>query len=216
MYSCNWCSAPFLQSETERGEVGSHSMRRMRDFRIFGYHICRYMVHIDVNHIYGGKLPCSVSQFKFFFSIPKMIWIVNRDYFSKLPMWCFQFGFTWPPSLTNKKASASKVSLEFIEALLNSKDFIIHRHRWWKPVWIQMRCFIHKKSSFASFEWLSLGQYGHLKRFWLLASLLNESFATTWPQGIIIGGFSSVDCSFDTGQTNMEWKWYDGGKGIST
>lgn len=31
-----------------------------------------------------------------------------------------------------------------------------------------------------------------------------------------MGGFSSVVCSLDTGQTKIEWKRYDGGSGIST
>jgi hypothetical protein len=38
----------------------------------------------------------------------------------------------------------------------------------------------------------------------------------TCPHGIIIGGFSSVACSLETGQTKMEWNRYEGGRGIST
>lgn len=38
----------------------------------------------------------------------------------------------------------------------------------------------------------------------------------TCPHGIIIGGFWSVACSLETGQTKIEWKRYEGGKGIST
>lgn len=68
----------------------------------------------------------------------------------------------------------------------------------------------------ASHGMLSLGQYGHLKRNCGLLSLAMESRAITCPQGIIIGGLSSVLCSFDTGQTKIEWKWYAGGRGIST
>ena len=59
------------------------------------------------------------------------------------------------------------------------------------------------KSFFESSGLLSLGQYGHLNLDPLL-NLVNDSWATTCPQGIIIGGFSSVVCSFDTGQTKIE------------
>ena len=61
-------------------------------------------------------------------------------------------------------------------------------------------------SLFASSCRLSFGQYGHLNRD-PFANRLNDSSATTCPHGIIIGGLSSVVCSFDTGQTKMEWKW---------
>ena len=61
----------------------------------------------------------------------------------------------------------------------------------------------YMKSFFESSGRLSLGQYGHLNRDPLL-SLANDSCATTCPQGIIMGGFSSVVCSFETGQTKME------------
>lgn len=54
----------------------------------------------------------------------------------------------------------------------------------------------------ASFGWLSIGQYGHLKRPPLL-SLCRDSLATTCPQGIIIGGLPSVVCSLLTGQTKI-------------
>jgi hypothetical protein len=75
---------------------------------------------------------------------------------------------------------------------------------------------IHYKNTFtASLGWLSPGQYGHLNRVPLL-SLAKDSSAMTWPQGIIMGGFASVDCSLETGQTKIEWKWYVGGSGIST
>lgn len=67
----------------------------------------------------------------------------------------------------------------------------------------------------ASRGWLSFGQYGHLNRL-PLHSRFSDSSAITCPQGIIIGGFWSVACSFDTGQTKIEWKRYDGGSGIST
>ncbi len=50
------------------------------------------------------------------------------------------------------------------------------------------------------------GQYGHLKRA-PLEIFSSDSLAMTWPHGIIIGGFWSVPCSFETGQTKMEWKW---------
>ena len=64
----------------------------------------------------------------------------------------------------------------------------------------------YKNTFTASLGWLSPGQYGHLNRVPLL-SLSNDSCAMTCPQGIIMGGFASVDCSLDTGQTKMEWKW---------
>lgn len=73
----------------------------------------------------------------------------------------------------------------------------------------------YKNNFWASFGWLSFGQYGHLNLEPLL-SLMRDSCAMTWPQGIIMGGFSSVVCSFETGQTKIEWNWYDGGRGIST
>ncbi len=38
----------------------------------------------------------------------------------------------------------------------------------------------------------------------------------TWQHGSIMGGFLSVVCSFDTGQTKIEWNRYDGGSGVST
>ena len=38
-----------------------------------------------------------------------------------------------------------------------------------------------------------------------LASLVSDSLAITCPHGSNIGGFCSVDCSFDTGQAKMEW-----------
>ena len=59
------------------------------------------------------------------------------------------------------------------------------------------------KSFVESSGLLSLGQYGHLNLDPLL-NLANDSCATTCPQGIIIGGFSSVVCSFETGQTKIE------------
>lgn len=65
---------------------------------------------------------------------------------------------------------------------------------------------IYRNTFFASRGCDSLGQYGHLKRAPLL-SLWRDSSAMTCPQGIIMGGFWSVDCSLETGQTKMEWKW---------
>ena len=64
----------------------------------------------------------------------------------------------------------------------------------------------HQRNTFfASRGLLSLGQYGHLNSEPLL-SLSSDSLAMTCPHGIIIGGFWSVPCSFETGQTKMEWK----------
>lgn len=80
-------------------------------------------------------------------------------------------------------------------------------HLWYKNT--------YKNTFLASLGWLSLGQYGHLNRL-PLPRRFNDSCAITCPHGIIIGGFSSVACSFDTGQTKIEWKRYWGGRGIST
>jgi len=63
----------------------------------------------------------------------------------------------------------------------------------------------HRNTLRASLGWLSLGQYGHLNRLPLL-SRRSDSSAMTCPHGIIIGGFWSVACSFETGQTKIEWK----------
>lgn len=74
---------------------------------------------------------------------------------------------------------------------------------------------LYNTTSLASFIKLSLGQYGHLN----LPPLLRRprlSLATTWPQGIIIGGFASVVCSLLTGHTKIAWKMNDRGKAIST
>lgn len=38
-----------------------------------------------------------------------------------------------------------------------------------------------------------------------LLSFCKLSFVMTCAQDIIIGGFCSVDCSFDTGHVKMEW-----------
>src|SRR4051794_25522333 len=74
---------------------------------------------------------------------------------------------------------------------------------------------LHRNTLRASLGWLSLGQYGHLNRL-LFPRRFSDSSAMTCPQGIIIGGFSSVACSLDTGQTKIEWKRYEGGSEIST
>ena len=49
----------------------------------------------------------------------------------------------------------------------------------------------------------------------VLLSFAKLSLAMTWPQLIIIGGFFSVACSFDTGHAKIEWYRFSGGKGIS-
>lgn len=77
------------------------------------------------------------------------------------------------------------------------------------------RCANHINIFRASRGWLSFGQYGHLNRP-PLHKRFSDSSAITCPHGIIIGGFSSVACSLETGQTKMEWNRYDGGRGIST
>lgn len=74
---------------------------------------------------------------------------------------------------------------------------------------------IYRTTSVASFIKLSLGQYGHLNRPPLL-SLPRLSLATTWPHGIIIGGFASVVCSLLTGHTNIAWNIKLLGNAIST
>lgn len=63
----------------------------------------------------------------------------------------------------------------------------------------------HRNTFLASRGWLSFGQYGHLNRL-PLPSRFSDSSAMTCPHGIIIGGFWSVACSFDTGHTKIEWK----------
>jgi hypothetical protein len=49
----------------------------------------------------------------------------------------------------------------------------------------------------------------------VLLSFCKASLEMTCPQAIIIGGFDSVDCSFDTRQVKMEWYLLSGGSGIS-
>lgn len=61
-----------------------------------------------------------------------------------------------------------------------------------------------RKTFLASLGCDSPGQYGHLNLLFLL-SLSSDSCAITWPHGIIMGGFWSVVCSFETGQTKIEW-----------
>ena len=74
---------------------------------------------------------------------------------------------------------------------------------------------LYKTTCLASRIKLSFGQYGHLNRLPLL-NLCRLSFATTCPQGIIMGGLLSVVCSFDTGHTKMAWKIMLLGSAIST
>lgn len=64
---------------------------------------------------------------------------------------------------------------------------------------------------------LSEGQYIHLTLPpWVrLPKRASDSAHTTWPQDIIIGGFSSVACSLETGQVKVEWKRRWEGRGIS-
>lgn len=48
-----------------------------------------------------------------------------------------------------------------------------------------------------------------------LLSFCKLSFEMTWPHVIIIGGFCSVDCSFETKQANIEWYLLSEERGIS-
>lgn len=50
----------------------------------------------------------------------------------------------------------------------------------------------------------------------LLLSRIRLSRQITWPQGIIMGGLSSVACSLLTGHANTEWNRKSSHKGIST
>lgn len=66
---------------------------------------------------------------------------------------------------------------------------------------------VHQKYSCLQVDALiSDGQYGHLKDFVLFFDIfMIDCLQRTCPHVINIGGFSSVDCSFDTGHTKMEW-----------